>query len=373
MTPIVRALFVILGCALFAGCSLPRGAALTSEVLSEQKKDDPTFQVVTVDRATMAKLASWPKPGSVGASGWIGAQRGPESQIIRSNDRVTVTIWDSQENSLLTPAGAKIVTIPEMGVSSSGTIFMPYVGNILVRGLTPPEARETLQKALAGIAPTAQVQISVQPGHGNAVDVVAGVSRPGSYPLPDRNSTILSVLAQAGGVAPGLRHPLVRLIRDGKTYEVRAERLFKEAALNTTLQGQDKIMVQEDDRYFTSLGASGAERVVNFEKENITALEAMSMVGGLNDSRANPKGVLVLREYPASQLRSDGKGPAMSQVVFTFDLTSAEGLFSARNFLIHPKDTILVTESPVAATGAILGLLSATLGVANTASDIAAR
>ena len=154
MTPIVRALFVILGCALFAGCSLPRGAALTSEVLSEQKKDDPTFQVVTVDRATMAKLASWPKPGSVGASGWIGAQRGPESQIIRSNDRVTVTIWDSQENSLLTPAGAKIVTIPEMGVSSSGTIFMPYVGNILVRGLTPPEAPApwvTAAAALLGV------------------------------------------------------------------------------------------------------------------------------------------------------------------------------------------------------------------------------
>ena len=71
--------------------------------------------------------------------------------------------------------------------------------------------------------------------------------------------------------------------------------------------------------------------------------------------------------------RGDGKGPAMSQVVFTFDLTSADGLFAARSFLIHPKDTILVTESPVAATSAILGLLSGVLGVANTASDVAAN
>ena len=149
----------------------------------------------------------------------------------------------------------------------------------------------------------------MQPGQGNAVDVVSGVTRPGTYPLPDRNTTILSIIAQAGGISPGLRNPLVRLIRDGKTYEISAERLMSDASLDTTLRGHDKILIEEDRRFFNALGATGAERIIPFDKESITALEAVSMSGGLNDGRANPKGVLILRSYSASHLRKDGTGP----------------------------------------------------------------
>ena len=34
-------------------------------------------------------------------------------------------------------------------------------------------------------------------------------------------------------------------------------------------------------------------------------------------------------------------------MVFSVDLTSADGLFSARNFSIHPNDLIVATESPI--------------------------
>ncbi|MFN7052846.1 MAG: polysaccharide export protein, partial [Gemmobacter sp.] len=111
------------------------------------------------------------------------------------------------------------------------------------------------------------------------------------------------------------RNPLVRLIRDDKTYEVSAQRLLADASLNTTLRGRDKILVEEDRRYFTAMGATGAEKIVSFDKESITALEAVSMSGGLSETRANPKGVLILREYAASHLRSDGSGPGKTRVV----------------------------------------------------------
>lgn len=163
------------------------------------------------------------------------------------------------------------------------------------------------------------------------------------------------------------------MIRDGRTYEVRAERLFSDGALNTTLRGRDRILVEQDDRYFTALGATGSERLINFDKDAISALEAISIIGGLNDGRADPKGVLVLREYRAAQLRQDGTGPMMQQVVFTFDLTSADGLFAARGFQINPRDTVLATESPVVATGTILGIVGATFGLLNTANAISTR
>lgn len=373
MRAICHALAILSCCVGLASCTLPRGAALSSEVLEAQDAENPDFQVVPVTRAALDQVNRWPRAMATSGQGWIRGQRGPDSQIIRSNDRVTVTIWDNEVNSLLTPAGQKSITIPGVVVSSAGTIFLPYVEDVLIRGQTPDQARETLQAALASIAPSAQVQLSLEPGQGNTVDVVSGVARPGSYPLPDRNSTILSFIAQAGGIAPGLRNPLVRLIRDGKTYEISAERLLADGSLNTTLRGRDKILIEEDRRYFTALGATGREQIVPFDKASITTLEAVSMSGGLSDARANPEGVLVLREYRPAQLRRDGSGPSLERVVFTFDLTSADGLFAARGFQVAHGDTVLATESPVVAARTIMGLIGSAFSVANVAGNISSN
>jgi polysaccharide export outer membrane protein len=55
----------------------------------------------------------------------------------------------------------------------------------------------------------------------------------------------------------------------------------------------------------------------------------------------------------------------MKQVIFTFDLTSADGLFAARKFKINPNDTILATESPVNVTRKVLSLVGAVFGTAS--------
>jgi polysaccharide biosynthesis/export protein len=351
---------------ILSGCSLPRGAALTSEVLREQNAKEPTYSVVAVSRSNVMQVADWPATGWSGGYHWISAKDGPSGVAIRPGDFIKLVIWDSQDNSLLTAATQKQVTFTPMEVSPQGTIFVPYLGEIVVNGLTPSAARETVQKAMAPIAATAQVQLSVESGARNSVDLVSGAGKPGTYPMPSRNYTILTLLAEGGGIDPTLKNPLVRLIRDNKTYEIRADRLFAEANKNTTLRGGDKVILREDDRYFTSLGATGSENLIYFERESISALEAMSLVGGLNDARANPKGVLILREYPQKAVRADGvKGPAMRRVIFTFDLTTADGLFAARNFKVNPLDTVLATESPLAAANTVFGLARSVVGLNN--------
>ena len=216
--------------------------------------------------------------------------------------------------------------------------------------------------------PSAQVQLTLEAGNNNSVDLVSGVVKPGSYPLPDRNFTILSLLAQGGGIDKDLRNPSVRLIRGGKTYEIRAKALLAHPADNVVLRGGDQVLVREDDRYFTALGATGTQSLIYFEKDEITGLETLAMIGGLENSRADPKGVLILRDYPAKALRQDGSGPAMQQVVFTFDLTSASGLFAARTFRVNPKDTVLVTEAPLVSTRNVLSVIGTVLSLGNTLS-----
>lgn len=361
---LVKTIQTVTLCLVLAACTLPRGAAVTGEILHEKDSSTPTFQVMPVTRDNLPQIRTWPVTGWSGVYRWPEGTRGPDSPLVQPGDRVDLVIWDSQENSLLTSAMDKKVVLAGLTVSAGGTIFVPYLDEIQIGGQTPDQARRQLQTALKPIVPSAQVQVELVPGRQNSVELVAGVARPGSYPLPDRNHTILSVLAASGGIASGLRHPLVRLIRDGVTYEMRAERLFADASRNILLRGGDKIVVAEDNRYFTALGATGTERLVYFEKEEITALEALSVIGGLTDSRANPKGVIVLRDYDTRQVRSDGRGPLMQQVVFTFDLTSADGLFAARGFQINPKDTVLATESPVTGVQTVVGLLGSLLGLA---------
>lgn len=362
---------ILLGLGLFlAACSLPRGAALQSEVLNESESENPTFQVVKVTRDQTDVLAEWPPTGWHGHYHWFGVDHGPDGSVIQTGDVLTIVVWDNQENSLLAGIEAKQTVLPPMTVSSSGGIFMPYVGEVHVRGMSQQTARSRLQNALEEISPSAQVQLSVKPGRNNSIDMVSGVGAPGRYPLENQNTKILTALALGGGISNTLRHPLIRLQRSGKTYETRADALLSDASRNVRLRGGDQISVVEDDRTFNVLGAAADESVIYFQKEQMTAMEALSEMGGLKEDRADPRGILILREYEAEDLKPGMAGPDMQQVVFTIDLTSADGLFAARQFYINPQDTLLATESPIASARTILSLFGTVVGVGATANNL---
>lgn len=354
-----------------AGCNAPRGAALTSEILkkNDQAEAASPYAVVPVTKDNIDQIVGW--PGSPGPRhNWIAPGRHGSAPILKAGDALTVTIWDNELNSLLVPPGAKQVTMPGLIVSSQGTIFLPYTGEVKVAGVTAERAREALQASLASTSPMVQVSLSTASGDQNTVYLVSGMQVPGAYPLAGRDQTILSTLALGGGISPSLRNPIVRLIRGGQTYEISASQLLENAAYDTALRGGDRILIEQDDRYFTSLGATGTERLIYFEKDRMTALEAISQIGGLSDGRADPKGVLVLRDYDPNAVRADEKGPSRSQIVFAFDLTQPDALFAARRFPILSGDTVLVTESTLPATQSILSVFGSVLGIGRSLATI---
>lgn len=339
-----------------AGCGFPAGAPFQAEVLAEAEAEDPSFDVVEVSAANLARIEAWPATGWTGHYVWLTAGGGGPTNVIRAGDRIDLSIWDSQENSLLMPAGAKMTEMNGIVVSPGGTIFVPYVGEVIVNGQSPMAARQVVQREIERIAPSAQVQLKLAAGESNSVDLVRGVGRPGTVQLPSRNFTILSLIAQGGGIDPGLDNPLVRLIRNGRSYEIRAEDLFADASRNIAMRGGDKVIVVEDKRFFVAAGATG-DKIVEFDRERITAMEALSMSGGLTETRADPKGILILRDYPDDAVRANGiEGPKLAQVVFTVDLTSADGLFAAREFRVNPGDLVMVTESRMASISQVISL-----------------
>ncbi len=352
--------------ALFVGldaCSPPQDVADVAQVVRGSGDADATFAVQFVNKATLPAMAHWPNSHPAANRRWIPQQQSEPDPLIKAGDKVSLAVWDNDESSLLSSPGQKVIALPDLRVSSAGTIFMPYVDEVYIAKMTASEARKAIQAKLLTIIPSAQVQLSVVSGSANSVQVVSGLGINGSVPLVDRNTTLTTVLAQSGGVPVAMINPQVNLQRDGKLYRIAADTLLNHPELDTTLRGGDKIFIQPDERYFLSLGAAGKEALINFPRDNITTLDAMSLVGGLNAATADPKGILILRNYPASSVRVDpSKGPPKSRMIFTFNLTSADGLFSAGQFPIEDHDLVLITQSPLVNTRTVLGFVTSFLG-----------
>jgi polysaccharide export outer membrane protein len=366
MLHIYRNAAALIMCLLLAACNTPRGAGFQSEVLAAHntKTDangDPIydFSVFAVVRDSLPVLQAWPE-NNVRHYSWIDHKSQPQSMMIAPGDTLKVAIWDAEENSLLTSVGQRVAKLEDVEVSPDGRVFLPFVGNLKVSGMSPALAREQIQLSLEAVVPSAQVQLSVNPGRGNTANLVSGVRAPGVYPLPDRNVSLLTLLSTGGGVAQNIINPQVRLFRGSQVYGVSLNRLFDEPGLDTVLQGDDRIIIEEDDRYFLSLGATSREALHPFTKEDVSALDALSIVGGVSDARANPQGILILREYPVAAVRSGPlptpAGPPHDRVVFTIDLTKADGLFSAAKFMIESGDLVYATESPLGTAASILSI-----------------
>lgn len=368
---VLRTLILVIAALSVSGCALmPRGAGLQSEVLAQPESEDgqpADFTVEPITRAFLTTYDRWPDVGQRHYS-WISAKAQPANRIIAPGDQLDIVIWDSSDNGLLTNPGQRTVSLPKLKVSSSGRVHLPYIGSIKLSGMSPDHARQRVENAYAAVTTSPQVQLSMSEGRQNMVSLVTGVSKPGAYPLADSAMTIAEAIALGGGVHSSLvnANPQLRLQRGSRTYGTSLNQLLKDPSRDTTLRGGDKIFINKDERNFLSLGAAGLERVHAFPKDEISALDAMAIVGGLRDDRANARGILILREYPTSAIRNDRSGPSTERVVFTVDLTKADGLFSAGQFEIQPGDLVYVTESNLTATRTVIALMSSVFGLRNT-------
>lgn len=364
--------FVAILSGLSACATLPRGAGLQSEVLatSSDAQSEPTgYAVAPVTRDLLAVYDAWPGDDAQ-RNNWIGRVQQPANRIIAPGDTLQIVVWSAEDSGLLNAPGQRQVTLPDMRVSPNGEIFLPFVGTLRVAGMSPERARSRIEEKYVEVSPSAQVQINLIEGRQSTVSLIGGVGAPGVYPLPDTDFTVMGLIAQGGGVASGLTNPQIRLHRDGRIFGTSVARMLDNPSLDTTLVGGDKIYVEGDDRYFLSLGAAGSEAIHPFTRDRVSALDALSMIGGVSDTRANPQGILILREYAQSRVRRDGQnGPPDARMVFVVDLTSADGLFSAGRFPVQSGDLIYVTESPVTAAQTVFGLIGSVFGLANQVSS----
>jgi polysaccharide export outer membrane protein len=356
--------FIVLG---LSACATPRAAPTQSEVLAHPYLDGADFRLEIVSRNQLLKYSEWGPSNYSMNTDWPSGGITPTDQLLAPGDMLALRIWDPEATSLIATVEAPFADLSNVIVTASGYVSIPYIEEVQVVGLTAEQARILLQENLTSIIPSAQVQLVVSAGRRNSAQILGGVAQPGSYALNERNLPLTSIITVAGGIIPSLKNPQVQIMRGNQVFRRPWKYVLDSAANDPVLNGGDRILIYEDSRSFKALGAFDSQEVINFDEEKVSVLRAVSLIGGIADTSADPRGVLVLRRYSHSETQRVN-GPPNTHVVFSFDLTTADGLFSADEFLIHDNDIVLATQSPTVSAQRVFALLAAVLGLGRTVS-----
>ncbi|NIY78239.1 MAG: polysaccharide biosynthesis/export family protein [Rhodobacteraceae bacterium] len=368
---ITRAITLVAVVASLSACALPRSGPNKKEIFAGSVLEQGDSFVVTVNDRVNAATAINQELGFSSAfqnAGVIG------SDTISPGDVLSLTIWENVDDGLLAGQGANATVLSEVQVDGGGFIFVPYAGRIKAAGNSPEAIRRIITEKLDTQTPDPQVMVARAAGDGATVTITGQIAGQGVYPIERPTRRLTAMLAKAGGVSVEPDVAQVKVIRGSKVGTVWFADLYENPKYDIPLRDGDRILVEADPRSFTAMGATGGQSVISFETRNLSALEAIAQVGGLQTNAADPTGVFVFRNEPeeiAKQVLGRDDLVGTQRLIYVLDLTQPNGLFLARDFLIRDEDTLYVTEAPFVQWQKTLGAITGTATSANSLSNLA--
>lgn len=335
--------------AVLTSCGLPKVGPSKNQIFSGSVQEEGDAFVIAVnDRVTRA-IAVVP---ALGFSQNFQNAASIGSDTIQPGDILGLTIWENVDDGLLASDAQNSTLLETVQVDGDGFIFVPYAGRIKASGNSPEAIRRIITEKLEQQTPDPQVEVRRVAGDGSAVSLVGAVGGQGVYPIERPTRTLATMLARAGGVTIEPEIAQITVIRGNDRGRIWFQDLYSNPELDIALRGGDRILVEEDTRSFTALGATGTQARVPFEKQNLSALEALAQVGGLISNASDPTGVFIFRNEPeevAEQVLGRDDLIGAQRMIYVMDLTEPNGMFVARDFVIRDGDTLYVTEAPITA------------------------
>ncbi|WP_175915740.1 MULTISPECIES: polysaccharide biosynthesis/export family protein [unclassified Burkholderia] len=355
----VLAALALSGCGTFPGW-LP-GSGVSRQQVQEERETSGRIegiQLVDVNDALARKLAESKKLGQFSSLFPNGAGN---TYQIGPGDVIEVTIWEAPPAMLfstLTPATpmtanantANGVTLPAQMVASDGTITIPFAGRVRVKGRTTEQIETNIVGHLKGKANLPQVLVNVTKNNASNVTVVGEVNTSAMMPLTPKGERLLDALAFAGGVKQSVSRMAVQLSRGDVTATMPLDAIIRDPRQNIVLRPADVVTALYQPQTFSVLGATGKNDEIPFEAQGISLAQALARSGGLNDARADARGVFVFRFEDPKLV--DLKEPAAKSVngtvpvVYEIDLRDPAAFFVTQNFPIQNRDVIYVSNSP---------------------------
>lgn len=374
----VRArIFVALGALALGACSTLGAAGPSTGTINdagERDYADTGIQVVELGSGVVDQLNSYSASTSFAE---VFGESAVSPTVLGPGDILDIAIWEappavlfgtssSDQRLAANPEIASSADIPQQQVGEDGKITVPFVGRIDVLGMRPEQIEALITSRLRGRANDPQAVVRLVQNESRTVTVLGDVNQSGRVVLSARGERLLDALASAGGTREAIEQSTVQLARGRNLAAMPLERVIADPSHNIGLTPGDVITVQHKPFSFVALGAVNQNAEIPFEGVGISLAEALGRAGGINDRRADIRGVFVFRfeQEEAIDPIVNGSAPATSDgripVVYSLMMGDAESLFAMQDFQMRDGDVLYIATAPGVELERFLQTLSST-------------
>ncbi len=346
-------------CASFGGSGPSTRAVKAAQAQSYAAAD---IQVLDLDEQAIRRTASVAQAQRFAE---VFGQARPVGTVIGSGDILDIAVWEAPPAVLFgatsvdarlaaNPMVAQSAAIPQQMVGDDGTISVPFVGQLEVRGLTTQQVQRLIVARLAGRAHSPQAVVRLVQNDSRAVTILGEVVASRRMPLTPRGEKVLDALAAASGPRQPVGKMTVQLARNGRIATMPLEAIIRDPNQNVPLQPGDVVTALFQPYSFTALGAVTQNAEVPFEGGGLSLAQALGRIGGLRDDRASIRGVFIYRlEDPAAlpadiAARARRTATGRIPVIYRLDMSQGAAFFTAQDFEIRNHDVLYVSNAPLA-------------------------
>lgn len=311
------------------------GPSKSSIVNSSDKYEEQNYTLVPLSAKT---IGSYMKPAEEVLKASVTQSTIPDTKLM-SGDVLTVMIADNAENgALFAPLAAGGTTFDKVRIDAHGKISLPYVNNLKISGLSLTQAQDAIKKSVQNYTMDPQVYISLTSELGASVLVSGDVNKPGRFSTLQGPLTVIDSINQAGG--PKLEPYLVDVVvRNGKTVrKFNYEELLN--GQNFKLAPNSEVILERARKRFVAMGAVKQAGLHDFPSVNPNLLEVLGKIGGLDEGKADVRGVFIFR-MPENVTKNE------KPIVFHLDMQNPTSMFLAKQFLVKNEDAVYVTNAGV--------------------------
>ena len=375
--------YSVIGISLSA-CSgfLPSAGPSYDRISSTTDRSKVAANVVDVDEALLQEQLPYSSQGSTSSIPYAWRTAKPALTLGRG-DGVQVSIFEAPPAVLLSNAignsndatigyGSGSMHMPEQMVSQRGTIVVPFAGEIPVAGKTTGQVESTIRSRLSKIANQPQVVVRLVQNQNNNVTVL-GEGRSVMMPLTAKGERLLDTIPLVNNVRK-IKNATVRLTRNGETHFVSVDNLSRDSDSNVYLRPGDIVSVFQDPYRVAMLVATNANTFLDFGDECLSVVEALGLVAGLNDFRADPRGIFIFRRTEWSSMPNTASNHYIKNnlpTIYRIDVSDVKGMLMAQNFKLQDKDMVYVSNASSIELQKVLGIFNASLQpVTNTMNSV---
>jgi polysaccharide export outer membrane protein len=335
---------------LLAGCaSLPTSGPTGGQIEKLIARPETQAQLPIQLREVQA-VGDLPPTPVAAASGSLAELPPPPTDMIGPGDILEITVYEAGV-SLFAPAtagasgtdlkAAQIVSspgvqaqkLPPTRVNDDGDIVIPYVGRLHVLGHTVAEVETMIRSGLRGLSQNPQVVVAQAQVITNSVIVSGEVVRPGRLVLQTNRETLSDVVALAGGYRGTARDLMLRVSRRGENVDIYMNDLDDNPSLDVRAYPGDRLMLINNPRTFSVLGAPGRVEQIPFSRSRVSLAEAVAQAGGAAPNAGNAAAIFVFR------YATDPQG-AETPLVYHINMMKPGAYFLAQRFAMRDKDVL---------------------------------